>query len=324
MTLRLATSERIGAILDGKISDDEAMRYLTELDELALNAEHIAGAVDAVMHRAEKFPEFPGAMDVCGTGGDYQHSYNISTAAALVVAACGVKVAKHGNKAITSRSGSADVLEALGVRTSLSVENSAKVLNEVGISFLFAPTFHPGFARIAPLRKTIGHRTIFNLLGPLCNPARVDYQLIGVYHPALCAPMAGAANLLGRKHVMVVHGEEGSDEISISGKTKVSELVNNVVTHYDLEPRRAGLPTRPADELKGGDAEENAAAMLEILDGAENTYADSVVFNAGVALYIAGKAPALRGGATMAREALAKGEAKRVLNHLIEVTQTTL
>lgn len=323
MSQRRTTSERIGAILDGQIADAEAVRYLEEMDELNLNAEQIAGAVDAVMHRAVKFPEFPSAMDVCGTGGDYQHSYNISTASALVVAACGVKVAKHGNRAITSRSGSADVLEALGVRTSLSPENCAKVLNEVGISFLFAPSFHPGFARVAPLRKAIGHRTIFNLLGPLCNPARVDYQLIGVYHPALCAPMAGAANLLGRKHVMVVHGEEGCDEISISGKTKVAELAQNVVTQYDLEPRRAGLPTRPADELKGGDAEENAAALLEILNGAENTYADAVVFNAGVALYIAGKAPALRGGATMAREALATGEAKRVLNHLIDATQTS-
>lgn len=320
MSARAAMKNNIAAILDGKLAGDGAERILLQTAEENITAEQIAGAVEAVMDRCTPFPTFGDAMDVCGTGGDYQHQLNISTATAFVVAACGVKVAKHGNRAVTSSSGSADVLEALKVRTNISAERTASVLNDVGLAFLFAPAFHPGFAKLAPLRKSLGQRTILNVLGPLCNPARVDYQLIGVYSPKLLMPVAGACNLLGRKHVMVVHGDDGSDELSISGESQFAELVDHVVTPGIIKPNRAGLQIHPAEALKGGDAEDNAEAMKEIFDGVENAYAEAVIFNAAAALVVAGKAPAMRGGATMAREALARGEARRVLNHLIEAT----
>lgn len=319
---RESMKANIGAILDGKLAGDGAERILIETAEENITAEQIAGAVEAVMDRAVAFPTHGDAMDVCGTGGDYMHLLNISTAVAFVVAACGVKVAKHGNRAITSSSGSADVLDALKVRTAISPEKTAQVFNEVGLTFLFAPSFHPGFARLAPLRKSIGQRTILNVLGPLCNPARVDYQLIGVYSPKLLMPVAGACNLLGRKKVMVVHGSDGSDEVSITGETQFAELNANAITPGTMMPNRAGLPTHKIDLLKGGDAEDNAEAIKEIFDGVENAFSDAVILNAAAALVTAGKAPAMRGGATMAREALATGEARRVLNHLIEATNT--
>lgn len=317
---RDAMKANIGAILDGKLAGDGAERILLETAEENITAQQIAGAVDAVMERAVPFPTHSKAVDVCGTGGDYKHQLNISTAVAFVVAACGVKVAKHGNRAMTSSSGSADVLEALKVRTAISPEKTAQVLDEVGLAFLFAPSFHPGFAQLAPLRKSLGQRTILNVLGPLCNPARVDYQLIGVYSPKLLMPVAGACNLLGRKQVMVVHGSDGSDEISIAGETQYVELNGGVTTPGVMLPNRAGVPVRNAALLNGGDADNNALAMREIFDGEENTYSEAVVLNAAAALVMCGKAPAMRGGATMAREALARGEARRVLNHLIEAT----
>lgn len=321
---RASMRANIGAILDGALAGDGAERLLRETAEENITAEQIAGAVEAVMERAVPFPPHAHAMDVCGTGGDYQHQLNISTAVAFVVAACGVTVAKHGNRASTSSCGSADVLEALKVRTAISPEKAAQVLNEVGLTFLFAPSFHPGFAQLAPLRKAIGQRTILNVLGPLCNPARVDYQLIGVYSPKLLMPVAGACNLLGRKKVMVVHGGDGSDELSIAGETQLVELSGGVTTPGTMLPNRAGLPVRNAALLKGGDAEHNAAAMKEIFDGVENAYSEAVILNAAAALVVCGKAPAMRGGATMAREALATGGARRVLNHLIEATNTRL
>lgn len=319
---REAMKANIGAILDGKLAGDGAERILLSTAEENITAEQIAGAVEAVMDRAVPFPIYGDAIDVCGTGGDYMHLLNISTAAAFVVAACGVKVAKHGNRAITSSSGSADVLEALKVRTGISPDKAAQVLDEVGLTFLFAPSFHPGFARLAPLRKSIGQRTILNVLGPLCNPARVDYQLIGVYSPKLVMPVAGACNMLGRKRVMIVHGDDGTDEISIAGDTQVAELNEGIITASVMKPSRAGLPTHRIEQLKGGDAEDNAEAIKEIFDGVENAFSDSVILNAAAALVTSGKAQAMRGGATMARDALATGEARRVLNHLIEATNT--
>lgn len=321
MSSRREMEAYIGAMVDGTMRDDEMVRILGRIEEVGPTGEEIAGAVDAVMARAVAFPQFAGAMDVCGTGGDYQHTYNISTATALVVAACGVPVAKHGNRAITSQSGSADVLEALGVRTSLSPQRCEAILREMGICFLFAPAFHPGFARMAPLRKTIGHRTIFNLLGPLCNPARVNYQLIGTYDQKLCRPMAEAARLLGSKQVIVVHGDDGCDEVSITGPSHACELRDGEIQDIVIEPKRAGLAIQPLEQIKGGDAEDNAAAMIEIFDGVENAYAHAVILNAATALYVSGKAQALRGGATMAQEALANGSAKFLLRRLAAASQ---
>lgn len=320
MTPRQDMERQIGAILDGVMSEAEALAFLNVTDETSYSAEQIAGACDAVMTRAVAFPHYHKAVDCCGTGGDYQHTLNISTAAALVTAACGAMVAKHGNRAITSKSGSADLLEVLGVRTDLTPDACALVLKRVGICFLFAPTFHPGFGRLASLRKQIGHRTIFNLLGPLCNPAHTDHQLIGVYDGRLCEPVAGAAKLLGKRHVMVVHGRDGADEISICAPTQVCELHKGQLRQYEIDPERVGLSLQPAESITGGDAMENADALRRILGGTVNGYARAVALNAGAALYVAGKASGLRGGITMAETALADGSAKHKLEELVEAS----
>jgi anthranilate phosphoribosyltransferase len=320
MSTRKEMAAAINAMLGGTMGSADAIDFLSVMDETAYTAEELAGACEGVMKRMQPFPAFPDAVDCCGTGGDGQHSYNISTAAALVVAACGVTVAKHGNRAITSKSGSADVLEALGVKTDLTPAQCEQVLREVGICFLFAPTFHPGFARIAPLRKQIGRRTIFNILGPLCNPAHVECQLIGVYHRALCMPVAGAAKLLGKKHVMVVHGHDGADEISAITPTYVCELKNGQLREYEIDAADTGLQVADADSLKGGDATVNADALKAVLDGTGNAYARATILNAAAVLYIAGKVDELAEGALMAANALASGATKRKLEQLIEAS----
>ena len=238
MSDRADMSDLIGELLDGNMAEADALAFLRDLDIETLTPEAVAGAADAVMDRAVAFPAFPHAVDGCGTGGDGQYTYNISTAAALVAAAAGAVVAKHGNRAVTSQSGSADVLEALGVNTTLTPTRCEMLLQEIGIAFLFAPNFHPSFAHIAPLRKRVGHRTIFNLLGPLCNPARVEHQLIGVFDAHFCPIMAEAAKLLGRRHVMVVHGMDGSDELSVIDTTAISTLEHDTVTASIIRPMR--------------------------------------------------------------------------------------
>lgn len=310
----------IGAILDGALAGAEAQEFLESQPPEQLTPEQFAGAVDAVMARAVPFPEFEGAMDCCGTGGDGRLTYNISTAAAFVVAARGIKVAKHGNRAVTSKSGSADVLEALGVNTHVSPAHSAKMLEEIGICFLNAPTFHPGFARIAPIRKAIGHRTIFNVIGPLCNPARVKRQLIGVFSPDLCATVAETCLLLGRENVMVVHGDDGMDEVSITGNTQVAHLTGGDIRFSILRPQDGGMAARPGRALIGGPAKQNASALRDVLSGQESVYADAVMLNAAVMLMIAGVAPTLFDGVAFARSTVARGEAMRKLERLIDMS----
>jgi anthranilate phosphoribosyltransferase len=318
MTVRSDMEASIGALLDGTLTGEEAVRFLTRHDITMLTSHALAGAVDAVMARAVPFPAFPDALDCCGTGGDGRSTYNISTAAAIVAAARGVTVAKHGNRAVTSQSGSADVLEALGVNTDITPARAAVMLNEIGITFLFAQNFHPGFARVAPLRKAIGRRTIFNLLGPLCNPARVQRQLIGVFAPEYCSLMAETAQLLGHTHVMAVHGEDGTDELSIAGTTHVVELSNNEITYSAIRPQDAQLQLQPGRALVGGSAAQNARALRDVLAGQASPYADAVAFNAAALLVIAGKATTLHEGVILARSTLARGEARRKLEQLIE------
>ncbi len=320
MSERRAMADSIGELLDGTYSGDAAVAYLTQLEIGRLTPERLAGAVDAVMARAVGFPEYPDAVDCCGTGGDGRLTYNISTAAALVVAARGVQVAKHGNRAITSKSGSADVLEALGVYTSVTPDHSARMLEKVGICFLYAPTYHPSFARLAPLRKAMGRRTIFNLLGPLCNPARVKRQLIGVFAPEYCALVAEAAALLGKTNVMVVHGDDGMDEVSITGTTHAAHLYDGSVHYASLRPQDAELRPQEGRTLVGGSASQNARALLDVLDGYESPYADAVALNAAAMLMVAGKAPTLYEGVTLARSTIARGDARRKLEELVEAS----
>ncbi len=319
MSARANMETTIGAMLDGAMQAEDAIAILTAL-EGKTTAEQLAGAVDAVMARAVPFPEFSDAVDCCGTGGDGQQTLNISTAVAIVTAACGVQVAKHGNRAVTSKTGSADVLDALGVNTSITPDRAAAILKEVGICFLFAPTFHPGFAHVAEIRKTIGTRTIFNLLGPLCNPARVKRQLIGTYSKESAELVAYAARLLGREHVMVVHGEDGADEISIAGKTLVWELKDTHIHDYAIDAADGGLDPHAKAGLRGGDAATNAKALRAVLDGETSIYADAVLLNAGAVLQVANKAATLKEGVALARHAIHSGAAHATLGALVEAT----
>lgn len=321
MSTRSDMAAFIGALLDGTLIGEPATRFLAQQDITRLTPHALAGAVDAVMERAKPFPAFPDALDCCGTGGDNRSTYNISTAAAIVAAARGVQIAKHGNRAVTSHSGSADVLEALGVNTNITADRAAQMLESIGICFLFAPNFHPGFARVAALRKAIGTRTIFNLLGPLCNPARVKRQLIGVFAPEYCALMAETAQLLGRSHIMAVHGEDGTDELSITGTTHVAQLVDGDIAYSAIRPQDAGLQPQPGRALVGGNAIQNATALRDVLGGLESPYADAVALNTAALLVIADKAPNLHEGVILARSAIARGEAMKKLGELIEASQ---
>ncbi|MES2984889.1 MAG: anthranilate phosphoribosyltransferase [Pseudomonadota bacterium] len=320
MSARSDSEKTIGDLLDGTLAGDDAVQFLTQQDMHQLTPHTLAGAVDAVMARARPFPTFSDAVDCCGTGGDGRSTYNISTAAAFVVAARGVTVAKHGNRAVTSRSGSADVLEALGVNTNLSPDRAAAILSEIGMCFLYAPSFHPGFARVAPIRKAIGRRTIFNLLGPLCNPARVRRQLIGVFAPEYCALVAETAKLLGHTDVMVVHGEDGTDELSITGTTHMSHLHDGVIDYAAIRPQDAGLKPQEGRALVGGSADQNARALRDVLDGLDSTYTDAVLLNAAAILMLVGKAPTLEDGVNLARSTIARGDARRKLDQLIEAS----
>jgi anthranilate phosphoribosyltransferase len=310
----------IGALLDGTLAGDDAIAYLTQLDLSRINAHQLAGAVDAVMARAKPFPHYPDAIDCCGTGGDGKSSFNISTAAAFVVAGRGVPVVKHGNRAVTSACGSADVLEALGVQTNISPEHSARIMASLGICFLYAPTFHTGFARLAPIRKAIGKRTIFNVLGPLCNPARVKRQLIGVFAAEYCGLMAETAKLLGHSHVMAVHGDDGSDELSMTGTTHVAHLLDGEVSYATVRPQDAELRPQPPQALVGGNAMHNATALRAVLSGVASPYADAVLLNAAAMLMLAEKVPTLHDGVALARSSIARGEALRKLDALIEAS----
>ena len=310
----------IGRMLDGTMPHDAAVAALAAINLAQLKPDQLAGAVDAVMARCLPFPEFPDAVDCCGTGGDGLHTLNISTAVAIVVAACGVQVVKHGNRAVSSKSGSADVLEALGFRTQLTPKQSETMLRETGIAFLYAPSFHTGFAHVAPIRKAIGGRTIFNLLGPLCNPARPTRQLIGVFSGDLCQLVAQTSVLLGQKHVAVVHGHDGSDELSIGEPSDCVEAIDGAIHRYLLRPQDAGLSVHPAGSLKGGDAAFNAKALRDMLGGATGAYADAVAMNAGLLLMVAGKVRTVEEGVILARSVIGRGLGLKKLEQAIEAS----
>lgn len=320
MITRKEMHKSIGDLLDGQLSGDAAVWFLQTHDMSLLTPHALAGAVEAVMERMVEFPAFPDAIDCCGTGGDARGTYNISTAAALVVAARGVQVAKHGNRAVSSKSGSADVLQALGVNPKMTPEHSARVLREVGISFLYAPTFHPGFARLAEVRKAVGKRTILNLLGPLCNPARPKRQLIGVFAAEFCALVAETAQLLGQTHVLVVHGDDGTDELSITGNSHSALLQDKKITYANIRPQDAGLMPAEGRALVGGEAMQNAKALMDVLNGLESPYYNAVLLNAAAALMVADKVQTLEQGVALARGTIDRGEARRKLDELIEAS----
>ncbi|MDQ4419975.1 anthranilate phosphoribosyltransferase [Sphingobium sp. DEHP117] len=302
-----------GAMLDGAGTDDEIAAFLTALTERDETADEIAGAAMAMRERMIAIEAPSHAIDVCGTGGDGQHTLNVSTAVALVVAACGVPVAKHGNRAASSKAGGADTLEALGVKLDIAPEVARAQLADLGICFLFAQNHHPALKRMAPIRKSIGKRTIFNLLGPLANPARVKRQLVGIARPDYVPIYTQALERLGVERAMIVSGEEGLDELSISGVSRFASLGFDL-GHDIIAPEGVGLPRHPLSDIRGGDAAFNAAALRRLLEGEQGAYRDAVLLNAAAALIVAGEAEDGEEAVEEAAEAIDKGLANALLN----------
>jgi anthranilate phosphoribosyltransferase len=284
-------------------------------------AAEIAGAAKAMRARMIPAVAPEGAIDVCGTGGDGQHSLNISTAVAIVVAACGVPVAKHGNRAASSKAGTADTLEALGLDLARAGTIAEQTLAEIGIAFLFAQTHHPAMKYVMPIRKELGRRTIFNLLGPIANPANVSRQLIGIANPDYVPIYREAMQMLGMERVMIVSGEEGLDELSIAGPSRVATI--GIAGIADIvRPEDAGLPRHSLDAVRGGDAAYNAAALRRLLQGEKGAYRDAVLLNSAGALIVAGEAHSWAEGAEEAAEAIDKGLANALLNCWIETCKS--
>lgn len=314
------TEAALSVIIEGQASPMQTAAFLMGMRSRGEALDEILGTVRALRQRMKPIHAPDSAMDIVGTGGDHSGSYNISTAVALTVAACGVPVAKHGNRSVSSRSGAADVLQSLGVNLECDFARLEKALAEAGICFLMAPRHHPAMKAVAPVRAELGTRTIFNLVGPLTNPASVDTHLIGVFDRCWLRPFAEVLSVLGSKSAWVVHGEDGMDEITTTGKTYVAELKDGVIREFEIHPDQAGLFTSSAADLKGGDATTNAAALRAVLAGSQNAYRNIVLMNAAAALVIAGKASDLRAGAELAKAALDSGKARAVLDQLINVT----
>ncbi|MEO6091661.1 MAG: anthranilate phosphoribosyltransferase [Novosphingobium sp.] len=310
-----------GDILDGQVSDKDIARFLVALSDRGETASEIAGAARAMRARMIRVAAPASAIDVCGTGGDGHHTLNVSTAVALVVAAAGVPVAKHGNRAASSKAGAADTLEALGLDLDRAAETAEATLADLGIGFLFAARHHPAMARIMPIRRAIGRRTIFNLIGPLANPAGVGRQLLGIARPDYVPIYAEALARLGIERAMVVSGDEGLDELSLAGGNAVARIDGASVTIGRVEPGEAGLPSAPVSAIRGGDAAHNAAALRALLQGEPSAYRDAVIFNAAAALIVADAARDWREAAEEAAEVIDRGLANTLLDCWIATVQ---
>lgn len=300
-------------ILDGTVSDEAIADFLIALSARGETATEIAEAARAMRARMIPIDAPEGAIDVCGTGGDGHHTLNVSTAVSLVVAACGVPVAKHGNRAASSKAGAADTLEALGLDLDRAGALAAASLRDIGIAFLFAANHHPAMKRITPIRRAIGQRTIFNLMGPLANPAGVTRQLVGIARPDYVPIYADALRQLGAEAALVVSGEEGLDELSGAGPS-VAASVGALSFPDRVTPEDAGVPRHAVAAIRGGDAAHNAAALRALLMGEKSAYRDAVLLNAAAALMVAGHAASLSQGTEEAAEALDKGLAKALLD----------
>lgn len=305
--------EVFGLILSGRVDDPEIARFLVGLAERGETVAEIEGAARALRRRMVAVEAPPGAVDVCGTGGDGAHTRNISTAVAIVLASCGVPVAKHGNRAASSKSGAADVLSELGLDLDLEPKRVEASIQEIGIGFLFAARHHPVMARVAPVRRALGRRTIFNLLGPLANPAGVKRQLVGVYDARWTRPLAEALHRLGAERALTVHGDGGLDELAVSGPSELAELDGGIVTERDVLPEDAGLSRHELAAIRGGTPAENAAALIDLLQGQRGAYRDIVVLNTAAALMAAGRADTLADGAHLAQIALDAGASRHKL-----------
>ena len=303
----IATPAQMGAFL-------MAMRVRGE------TVEEITGAAELMRSKMTTVTAPPGAIDIVGTGGDSHGTFNVSTCAALVAAGAGAKVAKHGNRSVSSKSGASDVLGALGVKLDITPETVARCIDEAGVGFMWAPMHHAAMKHWAPVRAELGIRTIFNVLGPICNPANVRRQIVGVYARELIEPIANVLKNLGAEHVWVVHGHDGMDELTTTGSTSVAELKNGQIRVFEITPADACLQPARLSDLVGGDAEVNAAAIRRVLAGENEPFRDIVVLNAGAALVVAGLADNLEAGVAKAKAAIDSGAARAALERLIEVS----
>jgi anthranilate phosphoribosyltransferase len=320
----LSEAEMIDAmnqIMTGEATPLQVAAFLTALRMKGETVEEITGAARVMREKAHRVNVGSKAvLDTCGTGGDQKGTFNISTTAAFVVAGAGVPVAKHGNRSVSSQSGSADVLGALGVKVDAPKERVEKCIAQIGIGFLFAPLLHEAMKYAVQPRRDIGIRTIFNLLGPLTNPAMAKYQLIGIYSGELVAMIAHVLKNLGSARALVVHGLEGLDEISLCGPTQVAELRDGAVNEYVIEPEQFGLKRCGLAELHGGSAEESAAIVRAVLDGRPGAARDVVLLNSGAALFVSGSAPTHQDGLRLAAESIDSGNARLKLEQLVELT----
>lgn len=309
-------------IMDGKVDEVKIASFLTALRIKGETAKEISGGAKVMRDKAMEIDLGDRyTVDTCGTGGDGADTYNISTASAFVVAAGGVVVVKHGNRSVSSQSGSADVLETLGVNINISCERVKECIDKINLGFLYAPAFHSSMKYAAPVRKQLGFRTIFNMLGPLTNPARANGQVLGVYNENLTELMAESMKKLKTEHVLVVHGIDGMDEITVTDKTKVSELKDGKIRSYYIEPEDFGIKKSDKEKLKGGTPKENAEIIKGIfkceIEGAKK---DILLLNSGAALYVGKKVSSIKEGIEMAREIIESGRALSKLNELIEIT----
>lgn len=309
--------EVMNEIMDGKASPVQMSSYLTALSLKGETIGEITGSARGMRDHCIRLLHDREVLEIVGTGGDGANSFNISTTSSLVIASGGVPVAKHGNRAASSKSGAADVLEALGVKITVSPEESARMLEKIGICFLFAQNYHIAMKYVAPIRKELGIRTVFNILGPLSNPAGANMELMGVYEEALVEPLAEVMSNLGVKRGMVVYGMDQLDEISMSAPTKVCEIKDGTYRTYEIIPEEFGFTRCEKSELAGGKPEENAKITLEILDGKKGPKRDAVVLNSGAAFYIAGKAETIADGVRMAETLIDSGAARRKLDEFI-------
>jgi len=312
--------EAMRDIMDGRATDAQIASFLTALRIKGETIDEITGAAKVMREMAAMIKAPEDALDTCGTGGDLAHTFNISTTTAIVVAAAGVPVAKHGNRSVSSKSGSADVLEALGVRIDLPPEKVERCLEETGFCFMFAPIFHPAMKYAIGPRREMGIRTIFNILGPLTNPAMAKNQVLGVFSDNLTDTLAYVLGNLGVKHAFVVHGEDGLDEMTITGRTRVSELKDGKVETYLLEPQDFGIPRGRGEDLIGGDARDNANIMIDILRGEKGAKRDIVVMNSSIALMAANKAYDIREAVEEVTSVIDSGLAMEKLEEIKEVT----
>ncbi|GLQ77242.1 anthranilate phosphoribosyltransferase [Mesorhizobium huakuii] len=311
--------EAFDIIMSGDATPGQIGGFLMALRVRGETVSEISGAVATMRAKMLRVEAPAGAIDIVGTGGDNSHSVNISTGSAFVIAAAGVPVAKHGNRGLSSLTGAADVLIALGVKIDIPPETIGRCIHEAGVGFMFAPAHHPAMKHVGPTRVELGTRTIFNLLGPLSNPAGVVRQMVGVFLPEWIMPVAETLKALGTEHAWVVHGD-GYDEITTTGETQVAELIGGEIRSFTLTPEEVGLKRHTKDELRGGDAAYNAKALRDMLGGAAGAYRDTVLMNAGAGLVIAGKATTLGDGIALAAQAIDSGRALQVLDRLVEIS----